>query len=80
MGKDVIVERVARVASERGVPRAQVALAWLLSKSVITSPIVGATKMHHIDDAVAATSLGLTAEEISLLEEPYAPHGVVGFI
>jgi aryl-alcohol dehydrogenase-like predicted oxidoreductase len=74
-----VVERVAAIASERGVPRAQVALAWLLHKSFITAPIVGASKPHHLEDAVAAVALKLAAEEISSLEEPYAPHPVVGF-
>jgi aryl-alcohol dehydrogenase-like predicted oxidoreductase len=74
-----VVERAAAVASERGVPRAQVALAWLLHKTFITAPIVGASKPHHLDDAVAAVAFKLTAEEISSLEEPYAPHPVVGF-
>ena len=73
------VEAVARVASERGVPRAQVALAWLLSKPVITAPIVGASKPNHLEDAVAAVGLKLTDEEIKRLEEPYVPHPVVGF-
>jgi aryl-alcohol dehydrogenase (NADP+) len=75
----MIVERVASLAESRGVPRAQVALAWLLSKSVVTSPIVGVTKMSHLDDAIAAVDLELSAEEISSLEEPYTPHPVVGF-
>src|SRR4051795_10286709 len=72
----VIVERVAEVAEARGVPRAQVALAWVLSKPVVTAPIVGVTKDRHLDDAVAAVGLQLSAEEIARLEEPYAPHGV----
>jgi aryl-alcohol dehydrogenase (NADP+) len=75
----VIVERVATLAEARGVPRAQIALAWLLSKPVVTSPIVGVTKMQHLEDAIAAVDLKLTAEEIASLEEPYAPHPVVGF-
>ena len=75
----VIVERVAEIAEERGVPRAQVALAWMLSKPFVTSPIVGATKSHHIDDAVAAVSVELSADEVGRLEEPYPPHSVVGF-
>jgi 1-deoxyxylulose-5-phosphate synthase len=75
----VIVERVAEVAAERGVSRAQVALAWMLSKPFVTSPIVGATKDHHLDDAVAAVDLTLSTEEIERLEEPYRPHAVVGF-
>ena len=73
------VERVAGIASERGVSRAQVALAWLLSKPVITAPIVGASKPNHLEDAVAAVGLKLTDEEIKRLEEPYVPHPVVGF-
>src|SRR4051795_4133308 len=75
----VIVERVASLAESRGVPRAQIALAWLLSKSVVTSPIVGVTKMAHLDDAIAAVDVQLTSEEIASLEEPYTPHPVVGF-
>jgi len=74
-----IVERVAEVAAQRGVPRAQVALAWLIQKPFITAPIVGASKLNHLDDAVAALSLKLSTEEIASLEEPYAPHPVVGF-
>lgn len=76
----VIVERVAEVAKELNVPRAQVALAWVLSKSFVTSPIVGATKDAHIDDAVAACDLRLSAEHIARLEEPYTPHESVGFL
>jgi aryl-alcohol dehydrogenase-like predicted oxidoreductase len=76
---EVIVERVAEVAEGRGVPRAQVALAWLLSKPVVTAPIVGVTKDRHLDDAVAAVDLQLSAEEIARLEQPYTPHAVVGF-
>jgi aryl-alcohol dehydrogenase-like predicted oxidoreductase len=74
-----IVERVAEVAVQRGVPRAQVALAWLAQKPFVTAPIVGASKLQHLDDAVASLSLNLTAEEIASLEEPYVPHPVVGF-
>ena len=74
-----IVERVGEIAAKRGVPRAQVALAWMAQKPFITAPIVGASKPHHLDDAVAALSLNLTPEEISSLEEPYVPHPVVGF-
>ena len=73
-----IVERVAEVAAERGVPRAQVALAWLLAKPVVTAPIVGATKPHHLDDAVAAVDVELTDDEVGALEEPYIPHAVAG--
>jgi aryl-alcohol dehydrogenase-like predicted oxidoreductase len=74
-----VVEAVASVAAARGIPRAQVALAWVLAKPVITAPIVGATKMQHLDDAVAALSVKLTPEEIAALEAPYVPHAVTGF-
>jgi len=69
-----VVERVGRIAGERGLPQAQVALAWLLHKPGVTSPIVGATKMSHLEDAVAALSVKLSPEEIASLEEPYIPH------
>ena len=75
----VIVERVAAVAADRGVPRAQVALAWVLGQPSITSPIIGATKLDHLTDAVAALDLSLTEEEVARLEEPYTPHAVAGF-
>jgi aryl-alcohol dehydrogenase-like predicted oxidoreductase len=74
-----VVERVAEIAGQRGVSRAQVALAWVLAKPVVTAPIVGVTKDHHLDDAVAAVDLQLTEEEVARLEEPYTPHAVVGF-
>lgn len=74
-----VVERVAEIARERGVPRAQIALAWLLAKPGITAPIVGATKLQHLDDAFAAVNLKLTPEEIARLEDSYIPHVVVGF-
>ncbi|MDR3382784.1 aldo/keto reductase [Cupriavidus basilensis] len=74
-----VVEQVHAIAQARGVPAAQVALAWLSQKREITSPIIGASKPHHIEDAVAALSLGLTAEEIAALEAPYVPHSPVGF-
>jgi 1-deoxyxylulose-5-phosphate synthase len=74
-----IVERVSQIAANRGVPRAQVALAWVLQKKPVTAPIVGATKLHHLNDAVAALSLELTADEIHQLEERYVPHAVTGF-
>ena len=74
-----VVDRVGEVAAERGVPMAQVATAWMLSKPGITAPIIGAIKPHHIADAVAAVELTLSDEEITRLEEPYAPHPVVGF-
>jgi 1-deoxyxylulose-5-phosphate synthase len=74
-----VVDRLGEIAKKRGVPHAQMALAWMLSKPVITSPIVGATKPHHLSDAVASLSLRLTPEEIVSLEEPYTAHPVVGF-
>ena len=74
-----IVDRVAEIAQERGIPRAQVALAWLLAKAVVTAPIVGVTKEHHLDDAVAAVDVQLTDEEIARLEEAYTPRAVAGF-
>jgi len=74
-----VIDRLGQVSEQRGVLRAQVALAWMLSKSAITAPIVGATKLHHLSDAAAAVSLRLTAEEIAALEEPYAAHPVLGF-
>jgi aryl-alcohol dehydrogenase-like predicted oxidoreductase len=74
----LVVERLAKVAGERGVPMAQVALAWLLTKPAIAAPIVGATKLHHLQDAVAAVELKLTADEVKALEEPYVPHPVLG--
>jgi 1-deoxyxylulose-5-phosphate synthase len=74
-----IAAGVAEVAEQRGVPRAQVALAWLVQQPAVTAPIVGATKLSHIDDAVAALSVELTAEEIAVLEAPYVPHDIAGF-
>jgi aryl-alcohol dehydrogenase-like predicted oxidoreductase len=74
-----VVDRVAQVAAARGIARAQVALAWLLAKPVITAPIVGATKLEHLDDALASVRVRLSEDEIALLEEPYVPHAVVGF-
>jgi len=71
------VERVSEVAEARGIPMAQVALAWLHTKPYITSPIVGTTKAHHLDDALASLSVQLTADEIERLEEPYRPHPVI---
>ncbi len=73
-----VVERVGAVAGERGVPMAQVALAWLLANPVVTAPIVGATSLGHIEDALAAVDLELSAEELERLEEPYVPHEVSG--
>ncbi|AEW93439.1 oxidoreductase [Streptantibioticus cattleyicolor NRRL 8057 = DSM 46488] len=73
-----IVDEVGRVAEERGVPRAQVALAWVLRNPVVTAPIVGATKPHHLDDALAALDLELTDEEAQRLQAPYTPREVSG--
>jgi len=75
-----VVERVAEVASARGVPPAQVALAWVLAQPGITAPIVGATKPGHLTDALAAEQLELTEEEIVSLQEPYVPHPVLGHV
>ena len=75
-----VIDRVAQVAAARGIPRAQVALAWLLAKPIVTAPIVGATKLEHLDDAVASVNLRLSGDEITALEEPYVPHAVVGFV
>ncbi len=74
-----VVNRLGEIAKKRGVPQAQIALAWLLNKPEVTAPIVGATKQNHLEDAVAAVSLKLTSEEVSALEEPYTPHPVLGF-
>jgi aryl-alcohol dehydrogenase (NADP+) len=73
-----VVDRVTEIARARSVPNTQVALAWLLSKPVVTAPIIGATKMHHLDDAIAALSLKLTAEDVKALEAPYRSHEVKG--
>jgi 1-deoxyxylulose-5-phosphate synthase len=75
-----VVERCTTVAAERGVPSAQVALAWLLHKPGVTAPIVGATKPSHLADALAAEELALTDDEVRALEEPYAPHPVLGHV
>ncbi|MGA5275692.1 aldo/keto reductase [Streptomyces cellulosae] len=77
-GDRAIVEAVARVAEARGVPRAQVALAWLLHQDTVTAPIVGAAKPSHIEDAVAAVDLTLTDKELEELAEPYTPHPIAG--
>jgi len=75
----IIAERVASIAQERGVSRAQIALAWLLSKPVVSAPIIGASRHEHLEDAVAAVDLELTQEEIAELETAYVPHHVTGF-
>ena len=73
-----IVDQVAQVAASRGIPRAQVALAWLLQQPAVTSPIIGVTKPHHLSDAVAALDVELTAEELESLAAPYRPHAIAG--
>ncbi|MDX3585465.1 MULTISPECIES: aldo/keto reductase [Streptomyces] len=77
-GDREIVDTVTRIAGERDVPRARVALAWLLSRPTVTAPIVGATKPHHLDDAVASLDVTLTEKEIEELERPYTPRAISG--
>ena len=73
-----IIERVAEVAEKQGIPMAHVSLAWMLHKSPVVAPVIGATKIPHLESAVAAASVKLTAEDIAYLEEPYVPHPIVG--
>jgi aryl-alcohol dehydrogenase-like predicted oxidoreductase len=73
-----VVERADEVAAQRGVPTAQLALAWLMHKPGVTAPIVGATKLDHLEDALAAEQLALSEDEIARLEEPYVPHAIAG--
>jgi 1-deoxyxylulose-5-phosphate synthase len=73
-----IVERVAEIAQQHGVPRVHIALAWLLQKQPVTAPIIGATKISHLEAAVGALSVKLTEDEVAYLEEPYVPHRIVG--
>lgn len=73
-----VVERLTEIAQLRGLSNAQVALAWILSKPTVTAPIIGASKMKHLEEAVAALSVGLTEQEIHALEAPYQPHPVLG--
>lgn len=75
----LVIDRVGEIAAARGLPRAQLALAWLLAKPGVTSPIVGATKPQQLDDAIASVDVVLSPEEIVKLEEPYVPHPVAGF-
>ena len=75
----VIVDRVEAIAKERGVSQAQVALAWMLAKPYVAAPIIGATKPKHLEDAIAAMAVKLTADEVKSLEAPYVPHPVLGF-
>jgi aryl-alcohol dehydrogenase-like predicted oxidoreductase len=74
-----VIDAVGAVASKRAVPRAQVALAWLLQKPLISAPIVGVSKPSQLTDAVAALTLALEAEEIAALEAPYVPHSISAF-
>jgi aryl-alcohol dehydrogenase-like predicted oxidoreductase len=73
-----VIDRLGEVAQERGDAPQQVALAWLLHKPGVTAPIVGATKLEHLEDALAAQQLSLGPEEIERLEEPYVPHAIAG--
>jgi len=74
-----VVDRVGEIAKARDVPRSQVALAWLLHKPAVTAPIVGATKLHHLEEAVASLEVKLSDAEIEALEAPYVPHRIAGF-
>jgi 1-deoxyxylulose-5-phosphate synthase len=74
-----VIDRVGEIAKARKVPRAQIALAWLLHKPAITAPIVGATKLQHLEDAIAALKIKLSDAEMKALEAPYVPHAIVGF-
>lgn len=73
-----VVDRVTEISRERGLPQAQIALAWVLQKPGVSAPIVGATKPHQLEDAIAAVSVKLSADEVARLEEPYLPHMVSG--
>jgi aryl-alcohol dehydrogenase-like predicted oxidoreductase len=75
----LVVERVAELAEKRGLPRAQIALAWVLQKEPVTAPIIGGTKISHLEDAVATLSITLSDEETAFLEEPYVAHPILGF-
>lgn len=74
----LVVERLAEIAEKHGVPRAHIALAWLLHKEPVVAPVIGATKISHLESAVESLSIKLTPEEIAFMEEPYVPHQVVG--
>jgi 1-deoxyxylulose-5-phosphate synthase len=74
----LVVDRIASIAEKHGVPRIHIALAWLLQKEQVTATIIGATKISHLEDAIGALSIKLTAEEVTFLEEPYVPHRIVG--
>jgi aryl-alcohol dehydrogenase-like predicted oxidoreductase len=74
----LVVQRVAETAEKHGAPRVQIALAWLLQKQPVTAPIIGATKISHLEAAVGALSVKLTPQEVAYMEEPYVPHRIVG--
>jgi len=76
----IVIERVAEVAEKHGVPRAHIALAWLLQKEPVVAPVIGATKISHLESAVESLAVQLTPEEVAYLEEPYVPHSIVGLI
>jgi aryl-alcohol dehydrogenase-like predicted oxidoreductase len=76
----MVIDRVAEMATKYGVPMAHVALAWLLQKEAVCAPVIGATKLAHLESAVAALEVQLGADDIAYLEEPYVPHSVVGLI
>ncbi len=73
-----VVARVAQLSEKHGVPRAHIALAWLLQKEPVTAPIIGATRISHLEDAVGALSMRLAKEDVAYLEAPYVPHPIVG--
>jgi aryl-alcohol dehydrogenase-like predicted oxidoreductase len=73
-----VVQRVAELAERHGVPRVHIALSWLLQKQPVVAPIIGATKIRHLEDAIGALSVRLTPDEVARLEEPYVPHAIVG--
>lgn len=73
-----VVERVAEIAEKHEVPRVHIALAWLLQKEPVTAPIIGATKITHLESAIGALSVKLSEEEVAYLEAPYVPHAIVG--
>lgn len=73
-----VVDRITQIAKSRNVSNAQIALAWILHQPEVTSPIIGASKMHHLDEAIAGVDIKLTSEELSALAEPYVPHRVLG--
>ncbi len=75
-----VVDRVNELAGRRGVPPSQIALAWLLHQPAVTAPIIGASKIHHLEDAIGALTLKLSADEVKFLEEPYVPHPIAGHV